>query len=59
MNNEPTPTSERPVFTEEMACGQCSHQMYDHDPNGCRVRISDGTMRFCKVFRFKKEGTIQ
>jgi hypothetical protein len=49
----------RIVLTEEHACADCQHQIYDHRGGECRVRRSSGQMCECKGFRFKDEGTVQ
>lgn len=49
----------RIVLTEEHACADCQHQIYDHRGGECRVRRSSGQMCECRGFRFKQEGTVQ
>lgn len=54
-----TKEPERRTLTEEEACADCEHQIYDHRGGECRVRRSSGLMCECKGFRFKNEGTVQ
>lgn len=51
----------RPTLTEEEACADCQHQIYDHKDGECRVQVQYPSDQQCPCtgFRFKHEGRVQ